>query len=194
MSPRGSEFKRNFSACSTIRSSALCSVLKCVLLQQLGTTSYGSIHSGGNTVNLKNGFKLMLASAVMVLMTACSVSFTTSHLSSLIVSKEKDSTTTASAFGPHETVYAKGVVSNVSGKVTLQWHLIAEKVVGQADNFAIAGLDKSFELAGDGNSSYDLSPPDAGWPVGKYRIELHMLVESGEDKDMKSSTFTVTGG
>jgi hypothetical protein len=143
-------------------------------------------------VNQKNILKLVLASAVLLL-TACSVSFTTSHLSSLIVSKEKDSSIEASTFGPHDTVYAKGVVSNVSGKVTLQWHLIAEKVVGQPDNFAIADLDKSFELAGDGNSSYNLSPPDAGWPAGKYRIELHMLVESGEDKDMKSSVYTVTG-
>ncbi|QBB70128.1 hypothetical protein ELE36_06965 [Pseudolysobacter antarcticus] len=131
---------------------------------------------------------------MLLLITACSVSFTTSHLSSLIVSKEKDSSTEASTFGVHDTVYAKGVVSNVSGKVTLQWHLIAEKVAGQPDNFLIAALDKSFELPSDGNSSYDLSPPDAGWPAGKYRIELHMLVESGEDKDMKSSVFTVTGG
>ena len=144
-------------------------------------------------MNQKNVLKLMLAGSVLLL-SACSMSFTTSHLSSLIVSKAKDSSTEASTFGTRDTVYAKGVVSNVSGKVTLQWHLIAEKVAGQPDNFVIAELDKSFELPSDGNSSYDLSPPDAGWPVGKYRIELHMLVESGEDKDMKSSVFTVTGG
>jgi len=167
--------------------------LDCVLLQQFDTTSYLVKSLRGKIVNLKKALKLILASAVLLL-TACSVSFTTSHLSSLIVSKEKDSSTVATTFGSHDTVYAKGEVSNVSGKVTLQWHLIAEKVEGQPDNAVITSLDKSFELPSDGNSSYNLSPPDAGWPVGKYRIELHMLVESGEDKDMKSSAFTITGG
>ena len=147
-------------------------------------------------MNLKLAARIIRTGAVLlavVTLTACSVSFTTSHLSSLSVSKDKDGTTAASSFGPHDTIYAKGTVANVSGTVTLKWRLIAEKVQGQTDNFAIPGLDKSFELPSDGSSTYDLSAPDAGWPPGTYKIELHMLVEGGEEKDLKTAEFTVAG-
>ena len=70
---------------------------------------------------------------------------------------------------------------------------MAQKVEGQPENLVITDMDKTFELPSDGNSEYNLSPADAGWPLGTYRIELHMLVESGEEKDVKTATFTVSG-
>ena len=145
-------------------------------------------------MNMKKPAKIIFTSLVMLIITACSFSFTTSHISSLILTKEKDGTIATDRFDPHDNVYAKAILSNLSGKVTLKWRLIAEKVSGQPDNFAVADLDKTFELPSDGSSDYSLSPPDAGWPQGNYRIELHMLVESGEEKDLKTAPFTIAGG
>jgi hypothetical protein len=134
---------------------------------------------------------VMLAAAAL---TACSVNFTTSHISSMKLSKDKEGTKEASTFGPQETIFANATVSNVSGKVTLNWKLIAVKVEGQPENTAVTNLDRSFELPSDGESSYNLSAPAAGWPAGNYKIELHMLVEGGEEKDLKVAPFTITGG
>jgi hypothetical protein len=51
----------------------------------------------------------------------------------------------------------------------------------------------SFELAGDGNSTYTLTPPTAGWPTGTYSIHVSMLDESGAEKDKRSGVFVVAG-
>jgi hypothetical protein len=77
--------------------------------------------------------------------------------------------------------------------VTVKWQLIAEKVQGQAENFHVPALDKSFDVPNSGDATYTLTPPPAGWPAGKYRIEVGMFIESGEEKDHKNITFTVAG-
>jgi hypothetical protein len=120
--------------------------------------------------------------------------FTTANISSFVVSKDKAGTQAAVKFNPHETIYAKAVLSNVPSKVTVKWRVIAVKVEGEKENSPIEGLDRSFDLPSDGTSDYQLSPPDAGIPLGTYKIEAHMLTESGEEKDLKSATITVAGG
>jgi hypothetical protein len=120
--------------------------------------------------------------------------FTTANISSFVVSKDKQGTQAATRFNPHETIYAKAIVSNVPSKVTVKWRVVAVKVEGEKENSPIEGLERSFDLPSDGISSYQLSPPVNGIPVGTYKIEAHMLTESGEEKDLKSATVTVAGG
>jgi hypothetical protein len=120
---------------------------------------------------------------------ACSAS--TAHIGSLKVGKDKDVTTETTTFGPHDSIYAKGDASNV-GKVTMVWHLIAENVKGQAPNTAIPSLDKSFDVDSDSTVNYDLSPNDAGWPAGTYKIVLTMM-EDGQQRDQKTAEITVGG-
>ena len=106
--------------------------------------------------------------------------FTTAIISSFVVSKDKEGAQTADKFNPHETIYAKVLVSNVPSKVTVKWRVIAVKVEGEKHS--------------DGTSDYELSPPASGIPVGTYKIEAHMLTEGGDEKDLKSATITVAGG
>jgi hypothetical protein len=120
--------------------------------------------------------------------------FTTANISSFVVSKDKEGTQAATQFNPHETIYAKATLSNVPSKVTVKWRVVAVKVEGEKENSAIEGLDRSFDLPSDGTSSYQLSPPEQGIPVGTYKIEAHMLTEGGDEKDLKSATVTVAGG
>jgi hypothetical protein len=150
----------------------------------------------GGSVNLHKARNILLLIAILLAtaaLAACNFSVSTSNISSLKLAKDKDISAETSTFGPHDTIFARGTVSNVSGKVTLKWRLITVKVEGQPDNAPVTNLDKSFDLAGDGESTYDLSAPTAGWPPGQYKIELHMLVESGDEKDQKSAAFTITG-
>jgi hypothetical protein len=120
--------------------------------------------------------------------------FTTANISGFVVSKDKEGTQAADKFNPHETIYAKATLSNVPSKITVKWRVIAVKVEGEKENSPIADLDRSFDLPSDGTSSYQLSPPENGIPTGTYKIEAHMLTESGEEKDLKSATVTVAGG
>jgi hypothetical protein len=120
--------------------------------------------------------------------------FTTANISSFVVSKDREGTQPADKFSPHDMVYAKAVLSNVPSKVTVKWKVIAVKVEGEADNAPINDLERSFDLPSDGSSSYQLSPPANGIPAGTYRIEAHMLTESGDEKDLKTATISVAGG
>jgi ABC-type oligopeptide transport system substrate-binding subunit len=148
-------------------------------------------------MNVEKARKLLLLGVVtlaVAALAACSFSVSTAHISSLKVTKEKDGTNETNSFGPHESIFAQGEVANVPSKVTVKWRLITEKVEGQPANAAVPGMDKSFELPADGTSSYHLSPSEAGWPPGKYKIEFSMLNENGEQKDQKIAPFTVSGG
>lgn len=134
----------------------------------------------------------LIAGAVLVLAVASACSFTTANISSLKLTKEKGGTSEASTFAPDETIYARATVSNVPSKVTLKLRFITEDVEGQKKNAPVEAFDKSFDLPSDGFVDYYVSPPPEGWPVGKYRIETTMHIESGEQKDQESATFTVS--
>jgi hypothetical protein len=135
-----------------------------------------------------NFHRALICLASLAMMTACSVS--TSHLTDIKLSNDKDLSTPTTTFAKTDTVYAQAGAANLASPVTLQWHLIAEKVAGQAPNSVIPGLDKSFDLPSDGTSTYNLSPPTAGFPAGTYKLEVDMMVD-GAQKDQKTAEFTV---
>ncbi|HKQ52578.1 MAG TPA: hypothetical protein VJT74_09430 [Pyrinomonadaceae bacterium] len=128
----------------------------------------------------------------LMLATIASCSFTTANISSLKLSKDKEGSAQTNSFAPGDTVYAIATVSNNPGKVTLKFQLIAEKVEGERENFHVSNLDMSLEVDGDRTATYHVEPPPAGWPAGRYRIEVAMLTEKGEQKDQETGTFTVS--
>jgi hypothetical protein len=111
----------------------------------------------------------------------------------LKLSKDKEGNSEANTFAPDDAIYARATVSNVPSKVTLKFRLITEKVEGQPENAPVTKFDTSIDMPQDGVGTFSLTPPTAGWPAGKYRIEVNMLIESGEQKDQKSASFTVSG-
>jgi hypothetical protein len=133
-------------------------------------------------------YRALLCLIALATMTACSVS--TAHISSLKIAKDNAFTTAATTFAPTDTIYAQAAASNLPNAVTLQWHLIAEKVTGQAANTKISALDKSENLPSDGTSTYTLSAPTAGWPTGTYKIEVDMM-DNGTQRDQKTAEITV---
>ncbi len=56
----------------------------------------------------------------------------------------------------------------------------------------IPGLEDTVELGGSGTAIFTFSPPTSGWPKGKYKLEVLMLDEAGEQKDQKAASFTVS--
>lgn len=141
----------------------------------------------------KNRFKSFsfAASAMLAVLVLAACSVSTAKIGSLKLSKDAEGKSETVTFARQDTIFATAAVTNVPSKVTLKWQFITEKVEGQTDNAAIPQFDKSFDFPSDGTSTYNLSPPPDGWPVGKYRIEAVMYNEAGEKKDQKAMSFTV---
>jgi hypothetical protein len=122
---------------------------------------------------------------------ALSCSFSTAHVSSLKVGKDRAISQEASTFEPNDTVYAVATVSNAPGKVKVKGRLVVEDVPGQQTG-PIPGLEKTLDLEGSGTATFTFTPPPDGWPKGKYKIEAVMMNEKGEQKDQKSASFSVS--
>ena len=128
---------------------------------------------------------------LLVAASACSFNMTTANISSLKLGKDKGVTQETSSFGADDTVYAVAEISNVPGKVKVTGRLVVDDVPGQQSG-PIPGLSKTLDLPGSGTADFTFSPPAAGWQKGKYKMEVLMLNEDGEQKDQKSASFTVS--
>ena len=136
--------------------------------------------------NLVLGLGLLLAGAL-----ACKFSASTANISGLKLAKDKAATQESSSFGPNDTVYAVAEVSNVPDKVKVKGRLSFEDVEGQPTG-PIPGLEQTLDLPGSGTATYTFTPPPSGWPKGKYKVDVMLMTEEGEQKDQKSASFTVS--
>jgi hypothetical protein len=136
--------------------------------------------------NLALGLGLLMAVAL-----ACKFSASTANISSVKVGKDKEVSQETSSFGTNDTVYGLAEVSNASEKLKVTGRLVVDDVAGQQPG-PIPGLEKTLDMPGSGTATFTFSPPAAGWPPGKYKLEVLMLNEEGEQKDQKSASFTVS--
>ena len=137
-----------------------------------------------STVNLA-----VCSALLLVVVLACSMS--TANLSSLKVGKDKAVTSETSTFGPNDTIYAIGTVSNAPGKVKVKGRIAFDDVAGQQPG-PVPGAETTVDLPGSGTAIYTFTPPPNGWPNGKYKVEVTMMDDSGTQKDQKTATFTVS--
>jgi hypothetical protein len=145
---------------------------------------------------MRNQLRLAPASSVLAtlaLVAGCSFSFTTAHITSFVISSDKEGVHAATSFAPGDPIFAKVAIGNAPGKVTLKWGLTADKVVGLAEHSPLPEVDTTYELPRDGTSTYSLTPPPTGWPAGTYSVHVSMLDDSGAEKDKRSGTITVAG-
>ena len=121
---------------------------------------------------------------------ACNFSASTANISGLKIGKDKEVTAETSSFAAGDTVYAVATVSNAPGAVKVKGRLAIDEVEGEQSG-PIPGLEKTLDLPGSGTATYTFSPPPSGWPKGKYKVEVLMLDEKGEQKDQKTANFSV---
>ena len=125
----------------------------------------------------------------LALLFACN--FSSAHLSSLKVGKDRAVTQETNSFAPNDPFYAVATVSNAPGKVKVKGQLIVEDVEGEKPG-PVPNLEKTLDLESSGTATFSFTPPPSGWPVGKYKIEVIMLDDTGAQKDQKSVSFTVS--
>ncbi|HKS26551.1 MAG TPA: hypothetical protein VJS44_01965 [Pyrinomonadaceae bacterium] len=140
-------------------------------------------------LNLALGLSLLLAVAL-----ACNFSMSTANISSLKVGKDEKATTDTATFGPKDKVYIVATLSNTSDKWKMKCTLFFDDVQGQKSGDKIPDSEKIIELPGAGTATFWYTWGGQGWPNGKYKAEVSMVNEQGEEKDKKSVTFDVKGG
>src|ERR1044071_724183 len=77
--------------------------------------------------------------------------FSTAHLSSLKVGKDRAVSQELNSFGPTDPIYAVATVSNAPGKVKVKGQLAIEDVPGEKAG-PIPGLEKTLDLNGSGTA------------------------------------------
>ncbi len=136
--------------------------------------------------SLSVGLCLLLASAV-----ACSFSVSTANISSLKLGTDKTVTKETTTFSATDTIYGVAEVSNAPSKVKVKGTFIIDNVEGEKSG-PVPGLETTVDLPGSGTATFTFTPPPTGWPKGKYKLEVVMLNENGEQKDQKTAEFSVS--
>jgi hypothetical protein len=114
-------------------------------------------------------------------------------ISDLKVGKDKDVTQAANAFAAGDTLYAVATIDNPPKDGKVVGHLSVVDVAGQQAG-PIPGLEMTLSLSGGLNTaSFKFSAPTAGWPDGKYKLDVALLDASGAEKGQKSADLTTTG-
>lgn len=128
---------------------------------------------------------------LLALVLACSA--TTANISSLKVSTDEEGKNEARNFKPGDRVYAVAQISNNVGKVTARFRLLFDDVDGQTAGTMVPGAEKTLDVEGSRPAIFWITLPSEGFDNGRYKFEVSMLTESGEQKDQKTETFEVSG-
>ena len=128
---------------------------------------------------------------MLISFVACSFSVSTANISSLKLGTDKAVSKETSTFSATDTIYGVAEVSNAPSKVKVKGTFVVEDVEGEKSG-PVPSLDTTVDLPGTGTATFTFTPPPSGWPKGKYKLEVVMLNENGEQKDQKSASFTVS--
>lgn len=131
-------------------------------------------------------FSLLLAVGL-----ACSL--TTANIGSLKIATDEKGENEARSFKPGDKVYAVAKIANNGSKVQAKFRVLYDDVEGEKSGTLVTGAEKTLEVEGDNNAIFWITLPAAGFANGRYKVEVNMLTESGEQKDQKTATFEVSG-
>jgi hypothetical protein len=129
----------------------------------------------------------------MVLAVVLACSATTANISSLKISSDEAGKTEAKSFKPGDKVYAIANISNNGGKVQAKFRVLYDDVAGQKAGELVQGAEKTLDIDGSRPAVFWITLPPAGFDNGRYKVEVSMLTEGGEQKDQKTATFDIAG-
>ena len=139
-----------------------------------------------------NKWNALLALGMFVcVVIACSA--TTANISSLKVSTDEEGKNQTANFKPGDRVNAIAQISNNPGKVKVKFRVLFDDVKGQQSGTLVTGAEKTLDIDGDRPAVFWVTLPPSGFHNGRFKIEVSMLAESGEQKDQKTATFEVNG-
>lgn len=141
-----------------------------------------------------NGWPLALALGIVIaVFSACSFNFTTAHIRSLKVSKDEDGKKEATTFGPGEKVYVIADIGNNVGKVKVKFQVLYDDVEGKQAGTKLSGAEKTLDVEGSQPAIFWITLPSEGFANGRYKAEVTMFAENGDQKGQSTAAFTVEG-
>jgi hypothetical protein len=140
--------------------------------------------------NNKWSFALAVGMFLAVVL-ACSAS--TANISSFKIATDEEGKNEAKSFKPGDKVYAVAQISNNPGKVQAKFRILYDDVKGETAGQLVQGAEKTLDVDGSRPVFFWITLPPAGFNNGRYKVEVSMLNEKGEQKDQKSGTFEVAG-
>ena len=126
-----------------------------------------------------NGLAVIALLAVAALAFACS-----SVDTSVKLSTDEDGEQTTETFAPRDTIYA---ITEVDGAAKVTASIVAEDVTGVTPG--PTGLENTQEGEESAKYTFNVTPPNNGWPAGRYRLEIR--VENDDGTETRSATFSV---
>jgi hypothetical protein len=138
----------------------------------------------------KWSFALAVGMFIAVVL-ACSAS--TANISSLKIATDEEGKNEAKSFKPGDKVYALAQISNNPGKVQAKFRVLYDDVKDKTSGDVVQGAEKTLDVDGSRPVSFWIELPPGGFHNGRYKVEVAMLNEKGEQKGLKSATFDVTG-
>jgi hypothetical protein len=137
-------------------------------------------------------WNLVLALGLLVgAVLACNA--TTANISSLKLSTDEEGKNEAKSFKPGDKVYAIAQISNNPGKVQTKFRILYDNVEGENSGALVEGAEKTLDVDGSRPAIFWITLPNRGFSNGRYKLEVSMLTESGEQKDQETATFDVVG-
>ena len=130
-------------------------------------------------------------SLLLMVVSACHFSLTTANISDLRLGKDKGVSQPTTSFASNDKIYAVADISNAPSAVKVKGRMLVEAVEGQKSG-PIPGIETTVDMNGSGSASFTFTPPPAGWPKGRYKVEIFMLDSDGEQKDQKVADLSVS--
>lgn len=137
-------------------------------------------------------WKSLLALGLFVaVVLACSAS--TANISSLKTATDEEGKNESKNFKPGDKVYSVAVISNNPGKVQAKFRVLFDDVEGETSGELVQGAEKTLDIEGSRPAIFWITLPTRGFQNGKYKVEVSMLNDKGEQKDQKTTSFEVSG-
>jgi hypothetical protein len=140
----------------------------------------------------KWGFALALGIVVAVF-SACSFNFSTAHIRSLKISKDEDGKKEATTFGPGEKVYVIADIGNNVGKVKVRFRVLFDDVEEKQAGTQLGGAEKTLDVEGSQPAIFWITLPSDDFANGRYKAEVTMFAENGDQKGQTTASFNVEG-
>lgn len=130
-------------------------------------------------------------SLMLMVLSACHFSFTTANISDLRLGKDKAVSQPTTSFASNDKIYAVADISNAPSAIKVKGRLLVDAVEGQKSG-PIPGIETTVDMNGSGSANFTFTPPPAGWPKGRYKVEVFMLDSDGVQKDQKVADLSVS--
>ena len=138
----------------------------------------------------KSSFLLAISLFIAVVL-ACNA--TTANISSLKLSTDEEGKNESKSFKPGDKVYAIAQISNNPSKVKVKFRVLYDNVDGEKSGELVKGAENMLDINSDRAATFWITLPESGFKNGRYKVEISMLTESGEQKDQETATFEVSG-